>query len=713
MNKSKILSEKNITRLMLVIFIIQVIFIVWLNLFKGDDFIEHDASMLYSHTIHMWEQKKLVIPNYQEETFFHLDTSCIIALPLYGLTHNIILAYGISNIIFLTLTLYIMNDLLKRLNLRDVYRYAGLLLYIIPYRLGLAQYLNMLFFECSFYNVCIIVTILAIDLLLYKKPENPDKKEKYRYYAFLAIYALLNILTAFSRGTYTMLVALLPAIFCYALEVILSKEGFAHIEKSKIVVVIVTFVSYAVGMGYAAIRGLVPNTTGYRLIYPRDLVDNFFDVIWGHFCIFVGLNNPEVFTKDGIIQLGLLAYAFLIIVLLIFNLKHAFKEEPYSNALRYLTLIYLWNATILGLTDCSNSEWGFPERYLFPGFVPLLLSMPIMLTYMEKIKKDLLRQTLYLVVSALTLITLVFCNYKVLEVIWKTTTDLQGIKEVLAYARSEGIDTVFFVNDDNAALISRSLDPTIHVAPVDKRDDGSLFIHTREDYASARDRGSYSDENILAMTWYEKPEDVFKDYQFSSYQYVCDVKDYHLYHAGSNKFDDMYGFPLDDHHLYKTTDFCHTPGYTAVGEIDLYGYLEATGSDNYVLLSPYLEGPYAKCNVTLKYEIGHKTAMADGAEPDESTAAATGSEEDKNESAESAAAATGSETADGAVPSTGTVGKFVLLDDKNQEIKSVDIKGDEESAVLSVDPGQSCYVAVWLNSGEKITLSQIDFEIGR
>ena len=681
MNEHKIFSEKTLTYIILAVLGVQLVFIIWLNLFRCHDFVEHDSAMLYSHTIHMWEQKRLIVPGYQEETFFHLDTSCILAVPLYGLTHDIFLAYGISNVIFLLLTLLIMNDMLKRLGVRDMYRYAGLVLYLIPYRLGLAQYLNMLFFECSFYNICIILTILAIDLFLYSKPESPKTKDTLGYYAMLVLYAALTWLTAFSRGTYTLLVALLPAVLCYALEVILAPDGLQHLKRSKVIVILVTFASYAAGMGYAAYRGLVPNTTGYKLVYVRDLVDNILDVVWGHFCIFIGLTNPEVFTKEGIFQLILTAYAILILIMLVFNLKHAFKDEPLSNALRYLTIIYLWNCMILGLTDCSNSEWGFPERYLFPGFIPLLLSAPVMLTYMEKIEKELLRRVLYFSISALTLLTIAVCNLNTMEKIWQTEVDLQGVREVISYARANGLDTVFFVNDFNAALIARSLDPGLHVASIDKlAEDGRLIINTREDYSSAHDRASYSDDNILAMTWYEQPEDVFSDYQLSSYQYVDDVKDYHLYRAGSNKFDDMSGFPIDDRHLYKTTDFCYSPGYDAAGNIDLYGYLETTGADNYVLVSPLFEGPYAACNVTLTYEDGHKTGSA---ETDTADTADTGR----------------------------VIGKLMLLDQDNNEMKSADIISGDQTVTVTADPGQPCYVAVWINDGEKTTLCKIDFEM--
>ena len=261
--------------------------------------------------------------------------------------------------------------------------------------------------------------------------------------------------------------------------------------------------------------------------------------------------------------------------------------------------------------------------------------------------------------------------------IMQCKVDLQGIKEVISYARSNGIDTVFFVNDDNAALISRSLDPDLHVAPITKLADGSIIINVREDYKVAHDRGSYSDENILAMTWNEQPENVFEDYMISSYQYVTDVKDYHLYHAGSDKFDDMAGFPLDDNHLFKTTDFCYSPGYQAVGDIDLYGYLETTGNDNYVLVSPLLDAPYATCAVTLTYESGHKTV----------------------------------DDASDITDSDHVIGELVLLDPNYNEIDTTKISSGNSTASIIAEPSRPCYVAVRLNSGAKATLCKIDFEI--
>ena len=57
-----------------------------------------------------------------------------------------------------------------------------------------------------------------------------------------------------------------------------------------------------------------------------------------------------------------------------------------------------------------------------------------------------------------------------------------------------------------------------------------------------------------------------------------------------------------------------------------------------------------------------------------------------------------------------TVGRLVLLDQDKNEIKSADITGKSGTVSVTADPAQPCYVAVWLDKGEKVTLCKLDFE---
>ena len=230
--------------------------------------------------------------------------------------------------------------------------------------------------------------------------------------------------------------------------------------------------------------------------------------------------------------------------------------------------------------------------------------------------------------------------------------------------REYDFNTVFFLNDDNAGLLSRCLEPDMRVVSIETHDDGTYSLRARENYMCAHDRAYYGDENILAVKWDDQPENSLLEYQLSSYQYVADVEDYHLYHAGSDKFDDRAGFPLNDNVLDTSIDYCHTKGYQTLGELNLYGHLIATGVDNYVLISPQLDAPYRTCNVTLQYDVDQ---------------------------------------------GDGVVGSFMLLGADNAPVTSAEIKSGSSEATLTVDTKEPCYLAVWLNNPNVITIKEIDY----
>lgn len=669
MNKD---PQKIIKRTVFVIFALQVLYIVFINLFKCREWIDEDAAMLYTHTMHMWEQKMFVLKAYEEQTFLHIDTTCLLAMPIYGLIKDVFLAYGISNIIFLAGTLYVMNDLMKRFGAADELRLVAMTVYLIPYRIGLVQYTNMMFFECSFYNFCILSLILLIDLFLCRKEDEGTKK----YYILLGVYALITAITAFSRGTYTLLTALAPVLLCYVLEVILSEEGFGHIRRSKIIVVATTVGAYVLGMGFGKIIGAEPKVSGYALVLPKDILNNFLKVFWGHLSIFMDRATPDIFSIEGILYLITFAFALFMLIVLIFNMKHAFKDEEHSNALRYLTIAYLWDICVVGLTDCSGSGWAFPERYLLPGITTLMLSIPIMFMYMTKVKRELLKQTLRLVSVLMILVTLITCDINTMYRISVNAEEMKGYWEVVAKAKENGVDTVFFLNDANAAWITRASHPEIKITDIEASEDGSYVVRSDENYLCARDRAYYSDANIIAVTWNEQPETFLHDYMFSSYRGIGDVEGYHLYMAGSNKFDGISGFPLNDNVMTKSTDFVYTEGYQIIGDIDAYGYLETTGIDDYILLSPLFDAPFTDCSVTLEYEMGHKT--------DENAVSTV---------------------------SSGSAGKLRLLDENLQPVSEADIETDKTETVVSAQAGKPCYVAVWLSKDVPMTIHKIDFEV--
>lgn len=653
----------------------QFLFLIYLNLFCCKKWIDHDASMLYAHTMEMWKRKMYILPFFEEETFLHLDTSCILAMPLYGLLHDVFLAYGIANVIFMAFTAWVIWDILKNQGTTRVYRLVALLLYLIPYRMGMLQYTTMLFFECSFYNVCVLVPLISIDLYCY--PSN--KEHGFRYYSLIIINMLLTFLTAFSRGTFTLLLGLLPIFLCYTLDVILSKEGFKHIRRSKVIVTSSILLSYFSGLLYEHVIHALPRVSGYSLVPPKNLFDNFIHVIWGHMSIFVDRETPEVMSFSGIHMLVMHAFSLFALIMIVFGIRHAFTEGKDSSNMRYAIMIYLWSCCICGLTAVSESEFAFPERYLFPGIIPVFLVLPFMLTGMEMIERKLLRNTLYLGIGSLILLTVFFSDHNVLSSFETNRDTVQGIKEVIAFAQDNGIDTVFFLNDKNeGGHITRTLAPSIKTAPLNFQKNGNFEIITTENYLCAADRAYYSDVNMIAVPWEMQPEDLMPEYLRSSYQFAADVEDYHLYLSGENKYDYRNGFPMDDGIMNESIDFCYTEGYQSTGEIDLYGYLETIGNGNYDLISPLLNAPFGTSDVVLNYETGLKVAGVpnDNQEPH-------------------------------------SMGSLQILDASLTPVSTTDIMSDQLQAVITTDYLAPCYIAVFLNENEAITLQNVHFYTNR
>lgn len=677
LNKSYWNRETITEAIAFIIFVIQLLFIIYINLFCCRSWIDHDASMTYSHTIEMWKQKKLVLPGYAEETFLHLDTACIPAVLFYGLTKDIFISYGLSNVLFLAVYLFVIFDITGKISSKRVYSYIAATLFLIPYRLGMLEYSTMLFYEVSFYNFCVIAPLMAIDLFLFDKDDL--KNHKIKYYLLFSFYLIFLAISAFSRGTYLMFVGIAPIIFCYFLDIILSDDYKTELKDGKVILVISTFIVYFGAMLYGKLIGAAPNTTGYNLVKSGEIIDNFLDVVWGYLNIFLDpFMSPNVVSANGIKTLILLAFALFTVIVIIFNTKHMFSEENKEKArsLRYLTIILYWNILILGLTQCNISELAYPERYLFPGFVPILVSVPIILDYYEKIKKPTFKNALYFVTFCLIICTIIVCNLGMFAGFKENLKSTTGMKEVIQFSRDNNINTIIYLNDDNASLISRSLAPDKKTVSVDVREDGSYYLCNREFYICSRDRGYFDDNNVLAVPWNMQPGDYLNEYMLSSYVPAADVENYHLYIAGSNKFDDKVGFPVKDNVLDKWIDFPYSNGYTYNGEINLYGYLETEGNNDFSLISPLLEAPYCACDISVNYEMGLKSRGEEVIKPD------------------------------GHV-----VGQIVVMDDSYNIVASNDLLDTDTKAGVRYNDMNNCFIGVKINNGEKCTLHDLHFSV--
>ena len=71
------------------ILLLQVLVIVYINLFRLQYYIGYDCSAYYLQTIEMWRQKTLLPNDWSFQTTLCWDSPAILAMLFYGLTGNI------------------------------------------------------------------------------------------------------------------------------------------------------------------------------------------------------------------------------------------------------------------------------------------------------------------------------------------------------------------------------------------------------------------------------------------------------------------------------------------------------------------------------------------------------------------------------------------------------------------------------------------------
>ncbi|MCD7737457.1 MAG: hypothetical protein LUH58_00200 [Lachnospiraceae bacterium] len=170
-------GEKRTVIFLLLLLIAELVFILYSNLFMYDTRLDMDMAKLYLHVIEMWENKAIFISGWSYGTTLEFDCASILALPLYGLTGNIYLAFAISNLIFCLLLIWVLFQIFEGES--TLYPLASAVIVFIPYQSGLLDYYNMMFFNGSQYIVKALIPLLLTALLkrAYHRIGNPERNE--------------------------------------------------------------------------------------------------------------------------------------------------------------------------------------------------------------------------------------------------------------------------------------------------------------------------------------------------------------------------------------------------------------------------------------------------------------------------------------------------------------------------------------------------------
>lgn len=594
--------RSNIGAILIWLFLLaQVLFIIYLNLFESPTMIDYDGAKLYKHAIEIWKEKTFLLPDWKYITTMELDCSLLPALLFYGITGNIFLSFGLSNILILFVFLFVVYMLIKR---TACGRYAPLALSIIliPFEMGMLAYLNMLFFNGAQYGIKVLIPLLFLLLLT-----TPDHKRKTPGTILgVLLYSFLLFLTSFSSGVYVMMCGIAPLIAGFLIQTLLNgklqRENFAQTG-----LCILSGVCFLAGSLLSSLLDISAKGNTMLLTKAENFQMNLNACFLGLFQTLRAMGSADipVLSVQGIAGLLRIGLTLALLFVALIQWRKFFAPSPKLDVKKLLSLIFLWNLLILIFIDTRYSPGNLTMeyRYYLIAYIPLMILFAIQMGEWLDSASFAMKRTMQISLAGAVLILWGGCV--------KSALEYRGISEyaneITAYigGLEQEVDSVFFLPDEQAPEICRLLDDTRTYCSYGTG--GGLVVN--DYYHSYIDRSSHGDRNLLFVYDWETPDQYLPYYISSQYEKIGTVRWFDVYYSEKNLFDSTPGFPTGE----ASIDYFYTPGYITNSNnsvLDENGFLAVNGNGEETVNSGLLAAYSGSCRILLSYETDPNAAAS-------------------------------------------------------------------------------------------------------
>ena len=454
--------------------VIQFLLFSVCNLTLIDNNLDCDNAKMFRHIMEIWERKTIAIPDWAYMTTLELDCGSLLAIPLYGLTNNIYLAFGISNIIFTALFIAVLFYLFQGKELLYPLLCANML--CIPYRLGMLDYFNMMFFAGTQYIIKVMVPLILVGIVLNveREKEKQGKLSKLTI-GFMFLYVGLLFLTCMSSSVYVMACGIVPICIAYAAYKFLK---FEKVPVSLVVLVLLSGICLVVGnhLNISIMGGTRGNSMVFCSVY--QMLGNISSCFFGMFELFGGATTSfelQIFSKEGILIVAKICLVILMLVCAILNIAEALKGKA---SLREILLlgIFVWNYFVLNVANVRAGSSTYEFRYHLIGMLPLMCLTVI--TLVKGLKTLQIKQQKWLLgMVGLAIVFLLAGSY---WQVFESGEKNAELNELTAYCKDLDVDYVYMYIGSNDSDICRVLDDSalyMHLG-----DNGRTWIYDYYDY---------------------------------------------------------------------------------------------------------------------------------------------------------------------------------------------------------------------------------------
>ena len=597
MNKGFELIRKKWMEIILVVtLLVEILFIIYMNFFAFDKVLNFDGVNLMLHAVEMWKNKTPFISGWVETTTLELDCATLIAAPLYGITKNIILSFGVANMAFLLYFALIIRQMFRYAGYEIKYFLLALSIILVPYSVGMVEYFNMLFFQGSQYSFKVLIPILMVTLLL--TPQERIKKPWTISNIILLFFLVL--ISGISSGVYVLFCGICPIIACTILDMLLDNHTKKY-HKFHYIILGTSFFLGALGYYINVNRSIDARGNTMHLTNFQNFHDNFAATFTSIFQVVGALPsaNTAVFSMDGITYLLKVLLVIAIILTVIITSKNILLPTEKISIKRVILVIFFWNLFVFIFCDTRNSlENKVIESryYLIPMLMLMILFSMQMREYIEnseKYFKTILTGMIPIMVLFLTVGSSIM-TIKQFDV-------ASGyLKNICNFIDDLDVESVFFIDHNDVQGTCRYLDPSRTYSAYNSEAQ-SLVVY--DYYQNYTDRANFGEKNIIAVFNWLTPDQMLPAYIYSTYEKVGSVDGFDLYYSETNHFDGRSGLP--EGNAVSSWDFFFTGGYEILNQaavINNLGQLEMMGDGSDVVKSPVLQSEKLY-DITITYEL--------------------------------------------------------------------------------------------------------------
>ncbi len=515
-------DNKVILTILLVLFVFQYMAICYFNLFEEASHMGLDSSWVYLRSTMMWNQKALMSSNWIETSNNFLDTSCVPATLIYGITGNIFLSFGIANILILSGIIICIYSIFRLIEQGLTGCLVTVNLILCPYLMNGFYGINDLSYfgnvlgGAAYYSLRILTILLII-------------REFIRLHRNMRI-GLLGIITfplcflaGASSGIYLFLMVLLPYL-AFEIESSFIRNTMKNLITREAVYCYLCTVFIALGK-IAAVRILhFVSIDSTRTWTPISMIwNNFGAVIQGFLKLTASL--PEVSTTEQIISIPGLFRVFPLFITFIMGLSIAVAVreikrdwfEKHGFLLLSINIIVI-NFIMFGLFNVVYGSLIFEERYLVSTFIIIAMITGSFIHGLPG-KKIVTWVVSIAMCLSLACIDVVSDNEYI-----QNSNDLELMQAIKEIADDEGTGIVYCWGGNTDTLIlsknMRVYDMNHIYKAIEPNE--MVFYHWGGDYSNLDKNQDYTGPTLLI---YKKEDETFNEYYYSEYEHLCTINE--------------------------------------------------------------------------------------------------------------------------------------------------------------------------------------------